>query len=135
MARSRVFFPRQTLDAWLEEDSVELSIERLTMKSTGQVYQLTEAIRVLREVSGTPDGGALEGKVKAMADLRELGAEFLGDSMVLGDNAYEIVLGWLGAPEPVRSQSGVVKSGEDQPSEAKLLAEFLLSSWKESSGG
>ena len=33
-----------------------------------------------------------------MLFLTELGAELLGDSMVLGDNAYRIIAGWLGTP-------------------------------------
>lgn len=133
MTEARVFFPRDTLDTWLNDESVDLERDRLTLKSTGQTYRLTEALRILREVSGAGDAEALEGKVKTVAGVRELGAEILGGSMVLGERAYEVVFGWLGAleaaREAAREANNATPGSNDSPqsADAALLARFMLS--------
>ena len=48
--------------------------------------------------TGSPDSHELLGKVKSKAFLAELGAEILETSMILGDNAYDVVPGFVGAP-------------------------------------
>jgi len=96
--KNRVFFPQVALDEWLVEDRVDLKNDELTIKSEGRKYRIIEALRVLSEVSGTPDHHELLGKVKSKAFLSELGAEILETSMILGDNAYDVVQGFVGAP-------------------------------------
>jgi hypothetical protein len=96
--KNRVFFPQVALDEWLAEDRVDLRNDELTMKSEGRKYRIIEAIRVVREVSGSADSHELLGKVKSKAFLGELGAEILETSMILGDNAYDVVPGFVGAP-------------------------------------
>lgn len=96
--RTRVFFPQETLDEWLGADRVELKGEELTLKSEGRRYRIIEAVRVVREVTGADDPHELLGRVKTRAFLSELGAELLEGSMILGDNAYDVVQGFVGAP-------------------------------------
>ena len=96
--RNRVFFPQIALDEWLAETRVELRNDELLVKSENRKYRIIEGIRVLREVSGSSDGHELVGKVKSKAFLVELGAELLESSMILGDNAYDVVPGFVGAP-------------------------------------
>jgi hypothetical protein len=96
--KNRVFFPQVALDEWLAEDRVDLKNDELTIKNEGRKYRIIEAIRVLAEVSGSPDSHELLGKVKSKAFLSELGAEILETSMILGDNAYDVVQGFVGAP-------------------------------------
>ena len=128
---ARLFFPRETLDVWLSDDTANLERDRLTLKSTGQTYRLTEALRILREVSGAGDQQSLEGKVKTMARVRELGAEILGGSMVIGERAYEVVFGWLGALEA--GQHAIdSKPGKSKSSDAEMLASFMLSALNDS---
>lgn len=96
--RTRVFFPQTALDEWVSEDRVELKGEELTLKREGRRYRIIEAVRVLREVTGADDPHELLGRVKSRAFLVELGAELLEGSMILGDNAYDVVQGFVGAP-------------------------------------
>jgi hypothetical protein len=96
--KNRVFFPQAALDDWIADDRVDLQHDELTMRSEGRKYRIIEAIRVLREVTGGPDANELLGKVKSRAFLNELGAEILEGSMILGDNAYDVVPGFVGAP-------------------------------------
>jgi hypothetical protein len=98
MARNRVFFPQEALNRWMAVAEVELSQGLLTIRRERRKYRLLEAARVLDEVSGLPDPHELIGKVKTVAYLSELGASLLGESMVIADNAYQVVPGWVGAP-------------------------------------
>ncbi len=96
--KNRVFFPQAALDAWIAEERVDLRNDELTIKSENRKYRIIEAVRILREVTGLPDINELVGKVKSRAFLTELGAELLEGSVILGDNAYDAVPGFVGAP-------------------------------------
>lgn len=96
--KNRVFFPQAALDAWIEEDRVDLRNDELTIKSENRRYRIIEAVRILSEVTGQPDVNELIGKVKSRAFLTELGAEILEGSVIIGDNAYDAETGFVGAP-------------------------------------
>ncbi len=96
--RNRVFFPQAALDTWVGDERVELKNEELSIKSEGRRYRIIEAVHVLREVTGAEDPNELVGRVKTRAFLAELGAEILEGSMIIGDNAYDVVQGFVGAP-------------------------------------
>ena len=96
--RNRVFFPQTALDEWLGENRADIKGEELTLRSEGRRYRIIEAVRVIREVTGADDPHELLGRVKTRAFLSELGAELLESSMIMGDNAYDVVQGFIGAP-------------------------------------
>jgi len=96
--RNRVFFPQDALDLWAADDRVEVTPDELVLRAEGRKFKVVEAVRVLREVTGTADPNELVGKVKSRAYLAELGAELLEGSMIIGDNAYDVVPGFVGAP-------------------------------------
>ena len=96
--KNRVFFPQTALDQWIAEDRIDLRNDELTIKSENRKYRIIEAVRILSEVTGQPDVNELVGKVKSRAFLTELGAELLEGSVILGDNAYDAVPGFVGAP-------------------------------------
>ena len=96
--RNRVFFPQAALDEWLGEDRIDLKQDVLLVRSEGRRYRIIEAVRILREVTGVDDPHELLGRVKTRAFLNELGAELLENSMIMGDNAYDVVQGFIGAP-------------------------------------
>jgi hypothetical protein len=133
MGKNRVFFPQEALDRWLIEGRVELSGSELTIPNERRRYRLVEAVRVLSVEDGQADPDELVGKVKTMLYLSELGAELLGDSMVLGDSAYRVVSGWLGSPvgtlEAHRAERRELRVSRPPPpehgSDEELLADFL----------
>jgi hypothetical protein len=128
--KNRVFFPQVALDEWLTEDRVDLKGDELTIKSEGRKYRIIEAIRVVREVSDTPDSHELLGKVKSRAFLSELGAEILETSMILGDNAYDVVPGFVGAPVGTfaeHRQAAPAAQARNMSTDEELLASFLAS--------
>jgi len=122
---NRVFFPQGALDQWIVEGAVLLEDGVLTMVDEGRRYTLTEAVRVVREVSGEGDGHDLVGRVKTRDLLEQLGAELVETSMLLGDAAYDVEPGWVA--EPVGSFIEHVNAGAAQgvESEEALLARFL----------
>ncbi len=135
--QNRVFFPQIALDTWLSDGTVDLQQTELTIVAEGRRYKLAEAARVMREVTGSPDTNELIGKVKSLSYLQELGGEIVESSMILGDQAYDVVPGWLGAPvgtfdehlaSPARLKVIENRTGDyDEPrTEEDLLARFLI---------
>jgi hypothetical protein len=119
MGKTRVFFPQTVVDRWVATGEAALSGSVLTLRREGTRYRLVDAVRVLGEVTGTADRFDVAGRVKTIGFVTELGAEVLGDSMVLGDNAFETVIGWLG------TQMAVDRSTHAPGSDEELLARFL----------
>jgi hypothetical protein len=130
MGNNRIFFPQDSLDHWISESRVDLIGNELVVKAENRRYRVVEAVRVLSEVSGTPDAHEIVGKVKSVRFLEELGAELLGSSMVIGDNAYEIMPGFMGTPIGAltehRSNRADSGSAALPKSEEALLAQYLL---------
>ncbi|WP_437280646.1 hypothetical protein WME90_08820 [Sorangium sp. So ce375] len=129
--KNRVFFPQAALDDWIASDRVDLNNDELLIKTEGRRYKIIEAIRVLREVTGSADIHEVLGRVKTRAFLRELGAEILEGSMIIGDNAYDVIPGFIGAPvgtfaEHRKAAAGTAASGSPT-SDEELLAAFLTS--------
>jgi len=117
MGKSRVFFPQEVIDRWLALGEAELTGAELWLRSERRRYRVVEAVRILREVSGAPDTFDMAGTVKTLAFVSELQAELLGDSMILGENAYETVIGWLGTP--------LTAPGAADPSDESYRRRFL----------
>jgi hypothetical protein len=120
MGKSRLFFPQVLVDRWVATGEAVLTGSELTLRREGARYRLVDAVRVLGEVTGTPDRFDVSGKVKTVGFVTELGAEVLGDSMVLGDNAFETVIGWLGTPMAESSARSHAPGSDEE-----LLARFL----------
>lgn len=130
MAKNRIFFPQLAFDVWLSDGHVELDGDELTMKDEGRRYRISEAVRVLREVTGTADPHDLVGKVKSRVYLQELGAELVEGSMIIGDNAYDVVEGFAGVPVGSYEEHVAAQSKRDSESllpatDEDLLGQFL----------
>lgn len=95
---NRIFFPQPAVDEWALEGMIELTASELVIVEEGRAYRVKEAVRVLAEVTGAEDPHGLVGKVKPKSDLEGKGAEILEGSMIIGDNAYDVVPGWSGEP-------------------------------------
>lgn len=130
--KNRVFFPQAALDAWVAEDRVDLAADELTIRAEGRRFKIVEGVRVLREVTGSPDQAEVVGRVKSLAYLNELGAELLEGSMIIGDNAYDVVPGFVGAPvgtfeDHRKSIPDIPEATKALASDEELLASFLAS--------
>jgi hypothetical protein len=132
--QNRVFFAQAALDVWLADGAIELAGTELTITAEARRYRLAEAAQVVREVTGSPDAHELIGRVKSTHYLEELGAELMEGSMILGDNAYDVVPGFmatpvgsfdefLASPEHTSKRDGM--SPKDATSDEELLARFV----------
>lgn len=96
--QNRVFFPQSFIDQWGVDGKVDLTANELILLVEGRRYKIEEAVYVVAEVTGANDDRKIVGKVKPKAGLEENGAEILENSMIIGDNAYDVVPGWMGTP-------------------------------------
>ncbi len=131
MQPNRVFFPQALLDTWIADERVELSGDELLLKDEGRRYKIAEAVRVVADVAGGGDVHKLLGKVKTRAQLEPLSAELLETSVVVGDDAFDVVPGFVGEPigafearAEAASPPTITTAGNDE----ELLAQFLLKS-------
>jgi hypothetical protein len=134
--QNKVFFSQPALDQWLSAGKVDLRGSELTILEEERRYDIAEALYVVREVSGTPDVHRLVGRVKPKERLEREGAEVFDTSIILGENAYDVVPGWLGVPigtfedrrpKPARASGRF----EDEPkTDEDMLARFDLKSLK-----
>lgn len=132
--QNRVFFPQAALDQWIVDGSVDLQRGELTLlgpAAQGRRFQLEEAVRVMREVSGAGDAAKLIGRVKTRAWLEAQGGEIVETSMLLGDAAYDVEPGWVGTPVGsfvAYTAAHAARAGAGSPparSDEELLASFL----------
>jgi hypothetical protein len=131
---NRFFFPQAALDQWIIDGTVDLQQNELTILSEGRRYQLVDAVRILRELSGGGDQHELVGRAKARVQLEQLGAEIVESSMLLGEAAYDVEPGWLGVPigpfaehigSASRSKARGARTTPDPKSDEDLVARFL----------
>lgn len=136
MADNQLFVESDTLDRWVEAGHARLSGAVLEVPR-GQRYALTEAMRVVAEVTGAGDPNGLVGRVWSYSDLLQLDAEVLGKALVLGESAYDgrpgFLLAPLGAPGekvPTEAAVRVLSRLSGMPStvqsDEELLARYLI---------
>jgi hypothetical protein len=149
MAGGLLFVSQALLDTWAEQGRIDFSGNVMTLLSgegKGRSYALEPAVRFLKVVGADDDPHQLLAKVKPLAQLREMGAEAVSDSVVLGEVAYEAEPGFLaevaavqaavsapraeaaGSPEgPAEPRvAGPARDAEERRREAEALARFLL---------
>jgi len=134
--QNRVFFPQSAVDQWGIDGKIDLVAGELILLAEGRRYKVEEAIRVVTEVTGANDDRKIIGKVKPKRALDELGAELLENSMILGDNAYDVVPGWMGAatcsfadyllsPERMKARGDRTDLGTGPKNDEELLQRFV----------
>ncbi|HVI93082.1 MAG TPA: hypothetical protein VM753_03700 [Anaeromyxobacter sp.] len=142
-----LFVSQAMLDSWAGQGKIDFVGNVMTLvagEGRGRSYALEPAVRFMRVVGADADPNGLLHKVKTAAQLRELGAEPLDGSCVLGDVAYEVQPGFLAeaaalqaanaAPPAPGAPAGSLPLGaaplpadlEERRKEAEALARFLL---------
>lgn len=98
MNPSRIFLSQEALDSWIGEGRADIQGDVLIDKVGSRRFQLLEGVRFLSEVSGGDDAEGLVGRVKDLVQLAAMGGEYMSDSVVLGELAYEVQPGFVGRP-------------------------------------
>jgi len=93
-----LFVSQAMLDSWAGVGKIDFVGNVMTLLAgdgKGRSYALEPAVRFLKVLGDSADPNGLVHKVKPVAALRELGAEAVGDSCILGDVAYEVEPGFF----------------------------------------
>jgi hypothetical protein len=144
-----LFVSQAMIDTWADQGRIDFVGNVMTLLSGAgrdRSYALDPAVRFLALLGAETDPHRLLKKVKSLTQLRELGAEVVDASVVLGDVAYEVEPGYLaemsalqaaasaqadlvraGPPGPAKPTTGPLPANlEARRKEAEELARFLL---------
>jgi len=115
----KLFFSQDILDAWCEEEKVQVDGEVLSINRNPPVkFQLVPAYRIICIAEGCEDTNKWVNKVKTRDELESAGADVYMNSVLVGDAAYDTEYGYLA--EPMKSTKKEEKSDES------LLTDFFL---------
>jgi hypothetical protein len=133
-----LFVPQAALDKLSEQGRVRVEGKVLTLlDSTNKSFQLTTAVRFLKLEAGD-DKAKLLNKVKTTDALKQMGAEVVMHSVVLGETAYQVQQGFLADANALRRAVSAAQAAKKHaypaagakkdahPEEPDLLAQFLL---------
>jgi hypothetical protein len=93
-----LFVAQTMLDSWAEQGKIDFVGNVMTLlggEGKGRSYALDPAVRFLSVLGAEQDPNQLLRKVKSLVQLKELGAEAVDSSVILGDVAYEVEPGFL----------------------------------------
>jgi len=94
---SRLFVSQPKLDEWIEQGSASLSEDLITLDD-GRCFHLLPAVAFHSVVGAETDPHSVLGTVKTRKQLVELSADHYGDSVLIGEVAYQVVEGFVGEP-------------------------------------
>jgi len=140
MGLNRLFVSQAKLDEWLSDDRVEVDCDILTTRAEQRRFVLRTAVLFTEELTGAGDPHGLLGRVKDLEQIKEIGGEYASGSVILGDHAYTVIEGFVGAPILDRGAEVGAHSGDTlaaamrnatgdprrQSGEMDLLARFFL---------
>lgn len=127
-----LFVSQAMLETWAEQGKIDFAGNVMTLLAgdgKGRTYALEPAVRFLSVVGPDQDPHGLVHKVKSVSQLREMGAEPVDDSCILGDTAYEVQPGFLAegaalqaaakaprlTPPPIRSSAAAAAAAAPKP--------------------
>jgi hypothetical protein len=117
---TKLFLPQATLETWAAEGRADLREGKLFVGPEKASCPVAPAVHFSRVVSGT-DARKLIDTVKTPIQLEQMGAEQMSDSVIVGEDAYDVIQGYLAELAlPAPEQSG------DESEDSDLLAAFLL---------
>jgi hypothetical protein len=134
---SRLFVSQELLDQWSGEGKIELEGNLLKLINESRFFEIQPGVRFVKLAAGE-DRQKLNCKVKTESQMSALGAELYMNSVLVGEDAYDVQTGFLcevpseaaqaisapGAGLPADSQ--VPKGAPKTPDERSMLAQFLL---------
>lgn len=98
--KKKIFIPQEKLEAWVQERKLSISENVITTLTKDKVsYKLIPAFKFLKLTSGDSDSDSekLIGAVKTKEDLKHLNPDIFMDSIIIGNKAYEVEMGYIGS--------------------------------------
>jgi hypothetical protein len=134
---SRLFVSQELLDQWSGEGKIELEGSVLKLIHEGRFFEIQPGVRFVRVAAGE-DRQKLNCKVKTEAQMNALGAELYMNSVLVGEDAYDVQTGFLcdvptiaaaglAAEDASKAAADAVPKGAPKTAdERSMLAQFLL---------
>ncbi len=94
----KVFIPQEVVDRWITTDKVELAGEIMTFRGAGLALRMVPGYYFDHVSGGSDERYNLLGRAKAKAAIAALGAEAYMNSVLLGETAYEVEVGFVAKP-------------------------------------
>jgi hypothetical protein len=100
-----MFIAQPTLEIWMDSGNVEMRGDEVVLKKLKRTYVIESAVRFVAVVSG---GAApkLIGKVLTERRIGELGGEIMGDSVIIGDSAFQVQPGFVATLKEAPDKTG-----------------------------
>jgi hypothetical protein len=114
---NKIFFSQRILDSLTDEGKIKLDGNVITLLTPDKPsFDLEPAFRFVRTSDGGPDPHGFVGQIKYEKDVKALNAEVYLNSIIYGETAYEVELGFIGEKKELL----------DRLSDTELLSRFLL---------
>jgi hypothetical protein len=112
MAGGLLFVTQALLDSWAGQGKIDFVGNVMTLQQgegKGRSYALEPAVRFLKVIGADQDPHKLLAKVKQVSQLREMGAEQVENSVIMGDCGYEVEPGFLAEASAVQAASAAAQ--------------------------
>ena len=96
---ARLFISNTRLESWTVEGKVTVDGTRLVLAESSRAFELRPAVYFERVAGDETDPHDLLGKVKDTEELAAMGADHMASSVIYVETAYDVVPGFVGAPE------------------------------------
>lgn len=91
---SRLFVSQELLDQWSGEGKVELVNTTLTLTGENRSFEIQPGVRFVKLAAGE-DRQDLTGRVKTEFQMSQINAELYMNSVLVGEDAYDVQTGFL----------------------------------------
>ncbi|ACY19261.1 conserved hypothetical protein [Haliangium ochraceum DSM 14365] len=103
---ARLYISQSRMDAWSAEDRIDVKGDTMTLTELKRSFTIEPAVRFLKVSGDEDDPHELLGKVKAVGELEDMGADHLADSVLFEETAYDVENGFIGKPLPKGANIG-----------------------------
>lgn len=105
---ARLYISQARVDSWSAEDRIAISGETMTLVEHGRAFTIQPAVRFLAVSGAEEDPHDLLGKVKALDELEQMGADHMASSVIYVETAYDVENGFIGEPLPRSATRGTL---------------------------
>ena len=109
-----LFVPQSVLDRWSEQGRIQVDGNVLTILGEHKSFALTSAVRFIKMEAGEDNAGLLA-KVKTTDALKQMGAEHYMESVILGESAYQVQMGFLADANALRRAAAASQAAASKP--------------------
>jgi len=120
-----LFVSQAMLDSWAGQGKIDFVGNVMTLLAgagKGRSYALDPAVRFLAVLGDGQDSNGLLHKVKTVVQLKEMGADPVDDSCILGELAYEVEPGFLAEAAALAAAATAVPDRPPAPQPAPPAA-------------